>query len=303
MTSPAPTLARLQNVLAASRAGRVVATGDPAAFARLDSISKLELLLEVESTFGVELPEGRVAGLRGVTELAALIDEQRAASPAVPADPLQSWLREPLPVVRRPDWRAWPMALLVTAVRWRYRVRVQGREHLNLRAPCLVCANHSSHLDGLALLAAARPDGNRMVFAVAKDYFYRRAGWCVGAVSVVWWARGGDVAAARENLRQVAACRATGRPVVFFPEGTRSPTGELQPFREGLEFLASRLDLPVVPCWIEGAYAALPKGATWPRGGRISVSFGPALRARAGEEGFAARVRAAMLSLRSGPRA
>jgi 1-acyl-sn-glycerol-3-phosphate acyltransferase len=180
-------------------------------------------------------------------------------------------------------------------------MQVKGREHLP-EGPCLLCPNHTSHVDSLALLAATGPLRNRLVFAAAKDYFFKRprlARWNRRALPLIPWERGGNAAVMRENLRHLAACRAANRIVVFFPEGSRSRSGELQPFKDGFAFFAVQTGLPVVPCWIEGAHASLPKGASIPRPGRLHVTFGPALQPPSGDEqGFAATVRAGLLALK-----
>ena len=102
----------------------------------------------------------------------------------------------------------------------------------------------------------------------------------------------------KQNLRHLAACHAAGRIVVFFPEGGRSPDGTLQPFKDGLAFFAEQLGLPVVPAWIAGTHRALPKGASFPRPGRLTVAFGEPLRPGRGDTAIAETVRRRMLALR-----
>ena len=70
---------------------------------------------------------------------------------------------------------------------------------------------------------------------------------------------------------------------VVYPEGTRSLTGRLQPFRSGTGLLATELRVPVVPIGVEGAHALLPKGRRRPRRGPVTVRFGPPLRPTSGD--------------------
>ena len=67
---------------------------------------------------------------------------------------------------------------------------------------------------------------------------------------------------------------ARGEPVLIFPEGTRSRTGELQDFKAGLGLMAWELKAPIVPAYICGAYRALPAGRFLPRPHRLKVTFG-----------------------------
>ena len=64
-------------------------------------------------------------------------------------------------------------------------------------------------------------------------------------------------------------------PVLIYPEGTRSLTGKLQPFKLGVGVLACELNVPVVPTHISGSYQAMPKGSWFPRPAKVRVSFGP----------------------------
>jgi 1-acyl-sn-glycerol-3-phosphate acyltransferase len=283
--------------LAAGRPGRAPGPA-PDVLAGADSIGKLEAVLAIEAAFGIVLDETALARVRTLDDLDALVVAALAASASRPAAaPAPA---APLPPVPAAAWGRPAAWLLTTGMRAWFRLRVTGWEHLPVHAPCLLCANHASHLDSLALLASAGPARSRLVFAAARDYFFARprlARWATRALPLIPWERAGRLDPMRENLRHLAACRAGGRIVVFFPEGSRSRTGELAPFGDGLAFLATQTDLPVVPCWIGGTHRALRKGARWPRPGRIDVAFGRPLRATADGPDFAARVRDALLAL------
>jgi 1-acyl-sn-glycerol-3-phosphate acyltransferase len=66
----------------------------------------------------------------------------------------------------------------------------------------------------------------------------------------------------------------SGRGIGIAPEGTRSPTGEVQAFKSGFVKLALKTNAPIFPVGIEGAHEALPKGAVIPRPKKIIVRFG-----------------------------
>ena len=82
------------------------------------------------------------------------------------------------------------------------------------------------------------------------------------------------------------------------PEGVRSPTGQLKPFRGGIGMIASRLDLPVVPVKLEHVDRLMPVGSTFIRPGRVRVAFGAPLRLRGDDyAALAARVEQAVRTL------
>ena len=65
--------------------------------------------------------------------------------------------------------------------------------------------------------------------------------------------------------------------MLIFPEGTRSRTGRIQEFKPGIGLIAAESGVPIVPVYIQGAYRAMPPGASFPRSRPIEVFFGPAI--------------------------
>jgi 1-acyl-sn-glycerol-3-phosphate acyltransferase len=78
-----------------------------------------------------------------------------------------------------------------------------------------------------------------------------------------------------------------------FPEGTRSQDGWIQRFRHGASRLAIEMGMRVIPIAIVGAYAAMPKGRSWPRSGRppIRMRFGRPVTPEPGETHQALSIR------------
>jgi 1-acyl-sn-glycerol-3-phosphate acyltransferase len=149
--------------------------------------------------------------------------------------------------------------------------------------PSLVCSNHTSHLDSVALMVAAGLPFASFRLLAATDYFapQSRTGRITRSVlNIIGIDRSGARSA---GLRQtVAECGETVREqnvhLIAFPEGTRSVGGDLLPFKRGAGFLAVALNLPVVPAYVEGTRYALPKGAWLPRPRRLGVRFGTPIR-------------------------
>jgi len=123
----------------------------------------------------------------------------------------------------------------------------------------VVVANHESAAD--PFLLTRLPWDMRWV---AKDELFRLplAGWILraGGLIPIRRGRGGSMRAMLE------ACRNTlrdGLPVMLFPEGTRSPDGELLPFKDGAFELAIEAGVPVVPVALAGTRDCRPKGSLW----------------------------------------
>ncbi len=161
-----------------------------------------------------------------------------------------------------------------------HRFRVTGREQVPAEPPYVVVANHSSHLDALALSAALRWRHASCAFPIAAGdtFFETRVAAAFAATFLnalpMWRRNCGAHAMGALRSRLVE-----GRSIyLLFPEGTRTRTGETAKFRSGVGMLVAGTNVPVVPAWIDGAFAAMPTGARWPRSRRLGVRFGSALQ-------------------------
>jgi len=65
-----------------------------------------------------------------------------------------------------------------------------------------------------------------------------------------------------------------GDSVIIFPEGTRTESGELGPFKRGAFMMAARSDLPIVPVAIKGTYGKLSFKPFQIKGGRVNINYG-----------------------------
>jgi long-chain acyl-CoA synthetase len=143
----------------------------------------------------------------------------------------------------------------------------------------LLVANHASHLDTPSILRALpRPLRTRVAVAAAADYFFRTRTLRVATPLLLNGFPFSREGAVRSSLEHCGELVDRGWSVLVYPEGTRSLTGELQPFRSGSGLLATELRVPVVPIAVEGTHALLPKGRWQPRRGPVTVRFGQPLR-------------------------
>ncbi len=133
----------------------------------------------------------------------------------------------------------------------------------------ILVSNHVSNLDPFVLGAACREELNFM----AKDELFKNPffDWILRKINAFPLKRkGADISAIREAMKRVKA----GGGLLVFPEGVRSEDGKLGAGHEGVGFLASKLNVPVIPAFIKGTEKALPKGASFVRPSKISVCFG-----------------------------
>ncbi len=155
-----------------------------------------------------------------------------------------------------------------------FQMECYGLENIPQDRPYILASNHNSHLDAGAIVASLWHQTDRVYSLVAKDYF---CDGCVKEWFVKTFFNGIPFDRRGQFMDGVRGCEdviSKRCPVIMFPEGTRSRTGKLQPFKPGLGFLALKLNVPIVPVCIEGTYQALPKGKWFPRRHPIQVRFG-----------------------------
>jgi 1-acyl-sn-glycerol-3-phosphate acyltransferase len=182
-----------------------------------------------------------------------------------PAEALRSLQREAglIAGLTQSAWRVLVRAYL----RGYHRLRVEGVEHLPTQPPFVMIANHASHLDALVLASAMPWRLRRSVFPIAAgDVFFETPAVALFSAMMLnalpmWRKRCGSHA--MQELRD----RLLAGPSIYilFPEGTRSRDGAMGRFKPGLGMIVAGAPVPVVPCHLEGAFAASPPGARLPR--------------------------------------
>lgn len=128
------------------------------------------------------------------------------------------------------------------------RIDEQAVDRIPVSGGCLVVSNHLGRLD--AMLAMILPNRDDIIIMVAEKYraywFWR---WMVRKLDVLWLDRHNpDFQAMREIQRRLKA----GMITAIAPEGTRSPTAQLQPGKPGAAYLAAKTGVPIIPMSIVG---------------------------------------------------
>ena len=157
---------------------------------------------------------------------------------------------------------------------------VHSRERLP-SPPFMVCSNHGSHMDSAALMYASDLGFSQFGMVAAKDYFFENKKR-KNSLPLLMNLIPADRKSNRQTIaRLMAACREFlrpgGRAIIIYPEGTRSLDGKLAPLKKGAAMIAVELGIPIVPAYVDGTFASLPKKGKIPRPRRINVHFGEAI--------------------------
>lgn len=152
------------------------------------------------------------------------------------------------------------------------RLRVFGLEHFPRTGGIIVAANHASYSDIPVLGCAIW----RRVFFLGRSNLFPNIflNW---AIQRLGWIPLKTHRLDRKAFGEALNLLNNGKPVVIFPEGSRTEDGNLQPGRPGIGYLVAESQCQVIPAFISGTFTVLPPGAMWPRLVPVSVTFGKPL--------------------------
>ena len=178
---------------------------------------------------------------------------------------------------------------------WKYAkpFTVTGRENFaEIKGPCIVVANHTSHFDALALqyCLPQRVKYNLYFGAAADRWFLKNGGGRKELALQPWYnsliggnfpiRRGGGSA----TLAYSKWLLEQGANLAIFPEGTRSTSRKLSRFKHGVAILALETGVPVVPVYLTGLNKLRPKGSREVTPGPVTANIQPPIHFSPGTE-------------------
>ena len=252
----------------------------------LDSMQRIELLTALEQQLGGDVPESRLGDIYTARDLVDAILESAGRGEGGPRAAAPAWstiLSEP---VTDPEVLALgkhqPFAELFFYLLGRviylffidaFHLRVSGLENLPQKGPYLLCSNHQSYFDPIALGALLPWRVFRNTFAVGTSEIF-------GQGFMRHLARWLRVVVVDPDANLVPAMRAgayglrQGRVLMLYPEGERSASGEPVVFRKGAAILSIHEQAPIVPVAINGFYEAWPRHQKFPKIARLEMTIG-----------------------------
>jgi 1-acyl-sn-glycerol-3-phosphate acyltransferase len=149
-----------------------------------------------------------------------------------------------------------------------FRIRFYGVENVPAEGACIIAPNHITYIDPVWITIPIK----RRVYYMAWDKPFEIP--VLGFLMRTFGAFPVKLETADPKAqREAVGLLGTGKALVIFPEGGRTRTGRLTPFKMGAFRLALTLGVPIVPVSIEGAYGIWPAGRWLPRPGRLTITY------------------------------
>lgn len=247
----------------------------------LDSMERVELLVELEHYLGADVDDSAAAEVYTVRELVELVRSRigegagqgagwdkilatESDDPEVVAIKKQRFIIDRL-------WYVFGKAVTVLS-RIFFRLRYSGIEKLPA-GPFIMCPNHASFLDAPILTAI-------MPWRVFHNFFYVGTSEIFGSGAMRQLARFLRLIPVDPDANLVPAMRAGAyglrheRVLVLYPEGERSIDGTVRAFRKGAAILAHQLNVPIVPVAQFGFFEAWPRGRSFQGLSRLRIKIG-----------------------------
>ncbi len=251
----------------------------------LDSMERVELLVELEHALGADVEESAAAEVYTVRELIDVILANRGKSGGQSA----GWDTILAGEVTDPEVLALTKKRRIIPVLWflfgksvtlfaqdAFRLRIMGLEkfeQLPKGKPFIISPNHQSFLDAPIVTAA-------MPWWVFRELFYVGTSEIFGTGFWRKFARFLRLIPVDPDANLVPAMRAgafglrSGRILMLYPEGERSIDGKPRVFKKGAAILSRHMNVPIVPVALEGFYEAWPRGQGFKGFKHLSIAIG-----------------------------
>lgn len=258
----------------------------------LDSLSRIELLLDLQERLHLELSEDEQMEFFSCNTVSELQEKLQKHLPQTGPGKLEEkqqflWkkilLEEPSSEFLHKikiNFNVFGLLfniVMISFLKFLFMVlfflRSEGRHHLPPKGPYLICPNHSSYLDGLFVLCALPYKIIFQTYFVGLSAFFEhftlrpftRLARLIPIEINVYFI---------EAMKTIAYVLKHNKIVCYFPEGQRSIDGEVKEFKKGVGILIKELEIPVVPVYLEGSYGTWSRGQGLRLFSPVKVKFG-----------------------------
>jgi long-chain acyl-CoA synthetase len=254
---------------------------------KLDSLGRVELLGALEDHYQIDIDEAAFTAATTLGDIERLVRDGARDTAAAPYEYPRWAQRFPVTLIRFVIF----YLVILPLTRLMSRAKVIGKERLNgVTGPVLFISNHITMADA-ALILRAVPARFQRRLAIAMEGEVL-SGWRHPPAGTRWFHRLISVSkyvlvvslfnvfplpqksGFRKSFEFAGETMDRGYNVLVFPEGRRTPDGEMKRFREGIGLLATKLGVPIAPAHIDGLYELKMARTKFARSGQIAVTLG-----------------------------
>ncbi len=251
-----------------------------------DSLKVIELGSLIEEVMGIEIDEYLIDINTTVSDLRNLIEKGKQETQE------KKISKRMFKKIFVPIRAIFPEVMYAFASLFITKIKVKGRKNLKkINEPVVIIFNHTSHLDA-HVIAKHLPVKirSRVATGAAADYFFKESGklkdwlltrffrYFMGAFPV---ARTGKEtkASLKKTFEYIQEAVDHGWNISLSPEGTRTRTGKMNKFKEGIGLIVKETGYPVLPIKLRGLYDIMPPGKKLPvKRGPAEIEFGELVR-------------------------
>lgn len=230
----------------------------------MDSLDKVTLQTFLENSFGVKVNTEKFMHFPSVAKLAEYIKEKKSKF-NIETINWSEILKEHRPIKLPRSWYVGQVGMKMSKYFFKvyFRLRYSGIQNLP-KEPCIIAPNHQSFFDGffVASLLKRKIYKNTVFYAKKKHLNNKFLQYIAKHNNIIIVDVENDL---KTSIQKLAAALKQNKNIIIFPEGTRTETGSIGPFKDMFAILSRELKVPVVPVAINGAYNALPKGSRFPK--------------------------------------
>jgi 1-acyl-sn-glycerol-3-phosphate acyltransferase len=190
------------------------------------------------------------------------------------SSPTRSSLKSSTLRIAKSAWYQTLRVLIGIAACLMFKIRTFGGSRLPREGGALLASNHQSHLDPPLIGQAVPRRINYLARKTLFKFFLFR--WLIQSLDAIPIDRGGSgIGGIKETMRRLKR----GEQVLMFPEGTRTPDGDMRPLKPGFCAMVRRSKVPIIPIAIDGSFQAWPRSSKFPQRGVIHIHIGEPIAA------------------------
>ena len=249
-----------------------------------DSLDRISLQSFIEQTFGMTINADTMADFKDVNAIAEKIAKGHTRQEVEKIDWHKILTNEDETLRQGNENLKLPTAsfthtlyegMFKTFFKTYNRMTIKGTENIPANGPFILAPNHQSYLD--APIAMAGVPKNQ----INDIYFYATEEHVQGKVRRYMASRHNIILMENKHLKdsilKLSLVLRQGKSIMIFPEGTRTYTGHLSPFKKTFAILSKELNVPIIPVRISGAFRMLKRGSRFIQPCHIQVEYLPAV--------------------------